>query len=294
MKEVFSYKNVAAQTEKLAARTGVPKHWSKRKNEKFDVHEICVFFVFFCIEEKSYRRFIAFLVDSKTLNVEKEPHWTTLEKAFKRLPPRLLRKLEQESGKCKHKLRSLDPTYFQTTNPSASYLVRIGRKIDKYKGRKVSVVICPKCDLVPDVFLRAKERHGLKDVPELLPSFVDKDVLGDKEFDAESFHEQIAQVGGRAFVPPRRIETPIWRTKGQHRKWMKKKGLPKKYTLRAHSESNNHAVKTVFGHTLNGRTFWPQARNCYGKYLGYNLIRKDRQAIFIITFYRAPPFANFK
>ena len=287
MKEVFSYKNIASQMRWLVSRFGVPKHWSKKENEKYDVHLICVFFVFFCIENKSYRRFVSFLIESKTLNLKEEPHWTTIEKAFKRLPPRLLRKLEQESGKCKHKLRSLDPTYFQTTNPSASYCARIGRDMRKYKGRKVSVVVCPRCDLVPDVFLRAKERHGMKDIPELLESFADKNVLGDKEFDAERFHEQIARVGGRSFVPPKYLEVPIWKTKGEHRKKLKRKGLPKIYTLRAHSESNNHTIKAVFGHTLRGRTFWQQARNCYGKYIEYSLILKDRQAVFILTFYRA-------
>ena len=127
----------------------------------------------------------------------------------------------------------------------------------------------------------------MKDIPELLESFADKNVLGDKEFDAERFHEQIARVRGRSFVPPKYLEVPIWKTKGEHRKKLKRKGLPKIYTLRAHSESNNHAVKTIFDHTLRGRTFWQQARNCYGKYIGYNLILKDRQAAFALTFYRA-------
>ena len=148
-------------------------------------------------------------------------------------------------------------------------------------------MVCPRCDLVPDVFLRAKERHGMKDIPELLPGFEGKNVLADKEFDAEKFHEQIAQVGGHSFVPTKYPKVPIWRTKGKHRKELKRKGVPKFYTLRAHSESNNHAIKEVFGHTLRGPTFWQQARNCYGKYLAYNLILKDRQAVFILTFYRA-------
>jgi len=286
MKEVFSYKNIAEDTRHLVARMNVPPHWSKRKNEKFDVHLVCVFFVFFCIEDKSYRRFTAFLLESKTFDLEEEPHWTTIEKAFKRLPPELLRRLEQESGKCKHKLRSLDPTYFQTTNPSASYCARIGRDIRKFKGRKISVVVCPQCDLVPDVFIRAKERHGMKDVPELLSCFKNKNVIADKEFDAEHFYELVEAAGGTAFVPPKHMDVPIWRTKGTHRKKMKRKGVPKFYTLRSHSESNNHAVKEVLGHTLNGRTFWPQARNCYGKYLAYNLMLKDRmRTILNLTFY---------
>ena len=223
MKEVFSYKNVASATRVLVARLEVPKHWSKSKNEVFEVHLVCVLFVFFCIEGKSYRRFSSLLPELKCLTLPQEPHWTTLQKAFRRLPPRLLRRLEQESGKCKHKLRSLDPTYFQTQNPSASYLVRIRRTIDKYKGRKVSVVVCPRCDLVPDVFLRAKERHGMKDLPELLPSFEGKNVLGDKEFDAEHFHEQISSVRGKSFVPTKYPKVPIWRTKGLHRKKLKRK-----------------------------------------------------------------------
>lgn len=285
MKEVFSYKNIAIGIRQLAARLNVPKHWSRSQNEKFDVHQICVFFVFFSIEQKSYRNFIPFLFECKTFNLEKEPHWTTIQKAFARLPPSLLRKLEQESGKCKHKLRSLDPTYFQTTNPSAGYCARINRDMRKYKGRKVSVVVCPYCDLVPDIFLKAKERHGTKDVPKLLPSFANKNVIADKEFDSEKFHKQIENVGGRSFVPPKYLNVPIWRTKGEHRKKLKRKGLPKFFPLRAHSESNNHAVKTPFGHTLRGQTFWQQARNCYAKYIGYNLILKDREAVFNLTFY---------
>ncbi|HZX11872.1 MAG TPA: hypothetical protein VFE88_00235 [Candidatus Nanoarchaeia archaeon] len=89
------------------------------------------------------------------------------------------------------------------------------------------MVICPRCDLVPDVFLRTRERHGMKDIPELLPSFKRKNVLADKEFDAEKFHEQIARVGGRSFVPPKYLEVPIWRTKGEHRKKLKKKVFQK-------------------------------------------------------------------
>ena len=126
-KDVLSYNKLVAKTKKLVQRYNVPKHWSKTKNEKFDVHTVCILFVLFQIEQKDYRLFSGWLSVTTALGLPGVPHWTTLQNAFRRLPPRLIRSLMQLSGQCKDRVAALDPTYYQLTNPSKGYCRRINR-----------------------------------------------------------------------------------------------------------------------------------------------------------------------
>ena len=276
MSKQFGYNNLIIKVQRLAEDAKVPKHWSKTCNETFDVHTICLLFVLSQIEQKDYRLFSAWLEIAPALGLKRVPHWTTLQKAFQRLPPRLVRKLMQLSGHCKDRTISLDPTYYQLANPSEGYCKRIKRDSRKDKLRKVSVVCGTMSNMVLDVYLKAEERHGTKDVPELMKSgcFKNKIVLADKEFDSEKFHEQIEEAGGRSIVPLRNNKNvPYHRIKGRHSKALSRKPLSRTYRSRVRSESNNSAVKRIFSPVLRGKTFWQQARDVYGKYLAYNLIQ---------------------
>ena len=135
-KGVLSYNKLVFRTRRLVEKYAVPRHWSKTKNERFDVHTICVLFVLFQIEQKDYRLFSAWLAITHALGLPNVPHWTTLQKAFTRLPPKLIRNLVQLSGKCKDKIQALDPTYYQTTNPSIGYCKRTGRDTRREKNKK--------------------------------------------------------------------------------------------------------------------------------------------------------------
>ena len=272
---ILSYNKLVARTYRLVRRYGVPYHWSKTKNEKFNVHTVCVLFVLFEIEQKDYRLFAGWLSIATALGLPDVPHWTTLQKAFKRLPPRLIRALVQLSGKCKDKIAALDPTYYQLTNPSKGYCRRIDRDPRRDALRKASVVVTTTNKKVLDVYITARERHGMKDVPHLIRSATcaDRRILADKEFDAESYHQAAEDAGGTSIVHLRKKHAPIWRIKGIHRKRLARKGIPKVYRLRVAAEANNSAVKRRFSSVLRGRTFWQQARDLYGKYLAYNLSR---------------------
>lgn len=273
--EVLSYNKLVSKTQELVKKHKVPEHWSKTKNEKFNVHTICVLFVLFQIEQKDYRLFSAWLDITPLLGLKDVPHWTTIQKAFSRLPPRLLRSLVQLSGKCKDKTQALDPTYFQLSNPSVGYCKRINRDFRREITRKATIVVTKESKLVADAFIKAKERHGMKDIPVIAKSgcFKKRTTLADKEFDSENFHETVEESGGKSIVPTRNENVPIWRTKGTHRKKLKRK-LPKIYRFRSScSESNNSSIKRRFSPVLKGKNFWQQARSFYGKYLAYNLTR---------------------
>ena len=274
-KGVLSYNKLVFRTRRLVEKYAVPRHWSKTKNERFDVHTICVLFVLFQIEQKDYRLFSAWLAITPALGLPNVPHWTTLQKAFTRLPPKLIRNLVQLSGKCKDKIQALDPTYYQATNPSIGYCKRTGRDPRREKTRKATVVVTKKHKLVADVFVGAKERHGMMYISQIATSgcFKDRTTLADKEFDSEEFHQLIDDEGGKSIVPPKNKKVPVWRTRGEHRKKLKRR-LPVIYRFRSScSESNNSAVKRRFSPVLRGRTFWQQARDLYDKYLAYNLSR---------------------
>jgi len=286
-KDVLSYNKLIVKTRRLVKRHKVPKHWSKTKNEKFDVHTVCVLFVLFQIEQKDYRLFSGWLSITTALGLPNAPHWTTLQKAFKKLPIKLIRELMQISGKCKDRIIALDPTYYQLTNPSKGYCKRINRDPRKDKLRKASVVVTTNKKKVLDVVIKARERHGMKDIKKFNKNiFKDRTTLADKEFDAESFHQHIADAGGKSIVPPKYLDVPVWRTKGKYRKELKRKGIPKIFRKRVLSESNNSSVKRRFSSVLRGKTFRQQARDLYGKYLAYNLSR-DCFLLIKKTFYKA-------
>jgi len=66
-KGVLSYNKLVFRTRRLVEKYAVPRHWSKTKNERFDVHTICVLFVLFQIEQKDYRLFSAWLAITPAL-----------------------------------------------------------------------------------------------------------------------------------------------------------------------------------------------------------------------------------
>jgi len=269
---VLSYNKLVAKTKKLVEKCGIPYHWSKTENEKFDVHTICILFVLFEIEQKDYRLFSGWLSITTALGLKDVPHWTTLQKAFKRLPPRLIRRLMQLAGKCKDHIAALDTTYYQLSNPSSGYCRRIGRNPVKDRLRKASVIVTTNKKKVLDVVMTAKECHGMKHIPKFDKQvFNGRTVLADKEFDAESFHQTIENAGGKSIVPVKHMEVPIWRTKGEHRKELKRKGIPRIFNKMVMSKTNNSAVKRRFSPVLKGNSYMQQLRDLYGKYLAYNI-----------------------
>src|SRR3989338_6868039 len=48
---------LVGNTFKFLRNHDVPRHWSRTKNEKYDVHLMIVLYVLFCMADKSYKRF---------------------------------------------------------------------------------------------------------------------------------------------------------------------------------------------------------------------------------------------
>ena len=269
---------VVEKTFRFLRHQDVPRHWSKTKNEKYDVHLMLVLYVLFCMADRSYKRFWRLLESCPptTLKLDSLPNESTLWRAWRRIPPRFLRKLVQLSGKGgRDKVGALDPTFFQITKPSMSYCKRTKRNPLKEPNRKVTIVTGTRSMRILDaVISKDSHRHGLNDIPKLMGDWVrGKTVTADKEFDAEErFHQLVIKAGGKGVVPLRKKTTAVHRTKGSRRKQLRLKWPGRSYHRQPMAETANSMLKRGMGDTLRGNTVWQQARHFYAKCFTHNML----------------------
>lgn len=275
--------NVVATVFRVLRRWRVPEHWSKRRNEKYSVHLMIALLVLFCLSDKSYRRFTRLLHDSPptALLGYVLPPRSTLWEAWRRIPPRLLRRLVQFSGKGgRDKLGALDPTHFEISRPSVSYCKRTKRNLMRDPNRKVTIVTGTRSLRILDaVLFKDYRRHGLDDIPKLMNEWVKgKTVAADMEFDAEvRFHQAVLQAGGKGVVPLRHKDVPVWRTNGARRKQLRRRWPGRSYRRRSLAETANSMLKRGMGTTLRGRTVGQQARHFYAKCFTHNILMRCPQ-----------------
>ena len=274
---------VVEKTLIFLKRHDVPKHWSKTRNELYDVHLMIGLYVLYCMADKSYRRFRRLLQSCPptSLNLDTVPSFTTMWRAWRRIPPRLLRELIQLSGRGgRDRVAALDPTHFQITKPSMSYCKRTKRNPLREPNRKVSVVTGTRSLRIIDAVIhKDSHRHGLDDLAEIAgPWMQNKTVVADTEFDAEErFHEIVISFGGKGVAPLRHKVIPIWRTRGARRKELRRKWLGRSYRRRPLAETLNSMLKRGMSARLRGRTVWQQARHFYAKCLAHNLMMRSQK-----------------
>jgi len=265
---------------KFLKKHDVPRHWSKTKNEAYDVHLMCALYALFCLADRSYERFEKLVEPSmkELFGLSKTPDSSTMWRAWRRIPPSFLRKLVQLSGKGgRDKVGALDPTHFQISRPSVAYCKRTKRKLEREPNRKITIVTGTRSLRILDaVISKDHHRNGLDDIPKLMNSWVKgKTVAADTEFDAEErFHQLVLAAGGKGVVPLRHKNIPVHRTKGSRRKQLRRKWPGRSYRRRVLTETANSMIKRGMGETLRGCTVWQQARHFYAKCFAHNMLMR--------------------
>ncbi len=271
---------VVEKTFKFLRKHDVPEHWSKTKNEKYNVHLMIVLYVLFCMADKSYKRFRQLVKSCPPLSLKLKsfPDSSTLWRAWRRIPPRFYRKLVQLSGKGgRDKCVALDPTHFQISSPSVAYCKRTKRKLEREPNRKVTIATGTRSLRIIDaVIFKYHKRSGLDDLEKILGGWVKgKTVVADTEFDAEErFHEKVIELGGKGVAPLRHKGIPVHRTNGSRRKQLRRKWPGRSYHRRPLSETDNSMLKRGMGETLRGRTVGQQARHFYMKCFTHNILMR--------------------
>jgi len=271
---------VVEKTFKFLRKHDVPEHWSKTKNEKYNVHLMIVLYVLFCMADKSYKRFRQLVKSCPPLSLKLKsfPDSSTLWRAWRRIPPRFYRKLVQLSGKGgRDKCVALDPTHFQISSPSVAYCKRTKRKLEREPNRKVTIATGTRSLRIIDaVMFKYHKRSGLDDLEKILGDWVKgKTVVADTEFDAEErFHEKVIGLGGKGVAPLRHKDIPVHRTNGSRRKQLRRKWPGRSYHRRPLSETDNSMLKRGMGETLRGKTVGQQARHFYMKCFTHNILMR--------------------
>ena len=265
------------KTFKFLRNNDVPRHWSKTNNEKYDVHLMLVLYALFCLADKSYRRFRR-LIEScppTNLKLKQVPSISTMNRAWRRIPPRYFRLLVQLSGKGgRDRCVALDPTHFQITSPSLAYLKRAKRNPFREPNRKVTIATGTRSlRIINAVIYKYAKRSGLDDLRKILGSWVNgRTIVADTEFDAEDrFHQEIIALGGKGVAPLRHKNIPIRRTHGSRRKELRRKWPGRSYHRRPLTETANSMLKKGLGDILRGNTVWQQSRHFYMKCFTHNM-----------------------
>lgn len=255
---------------RLFKAAGNPRYVHHMGPKKFQTWTLCLGIIVKQVYRLSYRRVMRFLDEHYNLKV----HWTTFQKAAKRLPKQLWQSLlagTVDPGIVE--LAAADGTGFSRTNPSHYFLKRIDR--DGPIGRPVQAITL--VDVGKRKFLSvnfyAKPGHEARRVPYLhRQSHVKiETLLMDKGFDAEWLHQWLDENGTFSVAPARKNCH-----RGKHRKQMRDCIDWCLYWQRNIVESLFSALKRLFGSTISSKHIKTQTAELFCRLIAYNLGYRPR------------------
>ncbi len=220
---------------KLLELISFPKHFSKYSKKTFDNWQLFALLVLRQKSRKSYDDFVTEWLPCCTvildyLKLDRVPSASCLKRFAKRLKAywahSLLGKIP-ELAKLKELIVGMDGTTNSTKYGSRHYYHRIGVKLKKKDSVKWVSVVDLIHQLILVIKIRKKARHDNVDFKPSMrkarKATTIKRGIGDKAFDKEKNYEFFEEEIGEEFIAPvRNKDVPIWRTKGQHRKKLKK------------------------------------------------------------------------
>jgi transposase len=251
--------------ERLYKRAGNPRWLHHFGPKKFETWILCLGIVIKQVYRLSYRRTAKFIDEYYGINL----HYTTLQKAAKRLPKWLWQSLLSSTIDVNEiYLAAVDGTGISRTNASTYYLKRIDRKGKTKRPIQTIAMI----DVKERKFLSANffaKPHGeAKRVPTLhRQSPITPDVLlMDKGFDAEWLHQWLNDNGTFSVAPVRKNCR-----RGRHRKIMRDCMDWCLYWQRNIVESLFSAIKRLFGSAISSKTIKTQTAELFCRLIAYNI-----------------------
>lgn len=248
-----------------------------------------------------YRKLEALLRDTPDLCAEiglyKVPHFTTFQKAAKRLlDSRLAKRLlattvsvgiETKLIKRRNQLVAVDGTGFESRHVSSYFMKRVRTANSaEYTARKR----CrdhPKagvlCDSSSHMILSVVPARGpspdIKYLRRLLGNMPEsiriRTLLADAGYDGEWVHEFVrSELGGRTIIPPKIGRPTNKPPKGRWRRVMKQrfKRMKNKYGQRWQIETVNSMIKRLMGSAMRARCYWSQCREITLRAISLNVM----------------------
>ena len=250
---------------RLLKAAGYPRWIHQFGPKKFQTWILCLGLIIKQIYQLSYRRAMKFLDEYYAIKL----HWTTLQKAAKRLPKAIWQSLLSATISSENVyLAAADGTGFSRSGPSYHFLKRIDR--DGPVGKPIQAITMIDVEkrkfLAGDFFVKP---HGeAKRIPTLhTKSPVKPEVLLlDKGFDAEWLHQWLNKHGTFSVAPVRKNCR-----RGKHRKLMKNCMDWCLYWQRNIVESLFSAIKRLFGNTIKSQKSPMINAEMFCRLIAYNI-----------------------
>jgi len=287
-----SPKAVARAAYAVARRT-LPAHNHKFSPKRFTQPQLFVCLVLKVFYQTDYRGIVAILADSpdlcETFRLSRVPHFTTLQKASRRLLRfRIANELLHNSVKTFHKrttvtLAAVDSTGLEARHISRYFVRRRRSKaLETYENThyrrwpKLAVV----CDCRNHLILSAITTRGPsvdvnqfeKTMTPAINRYTLKHILADAGYDSESNHRLAREQHGiRSTIPPKHGRPTTKPFRGQYRRLMQQRFNRRTYGQRWQVETVFSMIKRNQGDVLRSRTYWSQNREMLLKVLTHNI-----------------------
>ncbi len=274
----------------IIKRARVPPYLHCKSNHMYTVWQHLILLTLRQYESKSYRRFTSFLEECfgicESLDLSKIPHYTTLQKASTRLDVAMLQKILESfvmNMKIKSMFAGIDATGFGHGQSSYYYTKRA--KLRR-KFVKMSAISDMKSQIICAIKIRHRTRHdGIDFVPLLQKAnrIIPIDtVVADKGYDSERNHVESDSLGIVSIIPPRYEYVPVYKTRGYHRKRLKRYGYDESlYHQRNKTETIFSVIKKMFGENVTSRKISTQNRELFHRVIAYNVYRITRNNLLI-------------
>ncbi|HXG74120.1 MAG TPA: IS5 family transposase [Candidatus Nitrosotenuis sp.] len=291
------YVRMARAMMQIIKRARIPPYLHRKSNHVYKVWQHLVLLVLRQYEAKSYRRFVDFLHEcigvQQFLGLSRIPHYTTIQKAAARLTHGMLIKILESfvlHARIRKMFAGIDSTGLSHGQASYYYTKRFRLR---RKFVKVSVCADMRQQLICGVKVRHRFRHDSVDFAPLLQHASNLvpvgTVVADRGYDSERNHVVAEGLGiRRSIIRPKHENLQVYRTKGFHRKMMKRNFDWDSYHQRSKAETIFSVIKRMLGEDILSRYILTQNRETVYRMIAYNCYRITRDYLAILgVFYRA-------
>ena len=300
VKKSLEYKLVKQAV--ITSKRVLPPYSSKFSKRKYKQYQLFVILLYKAWINVSYRDVIEILSSNPTfvslLSLSDIPHFTTIQKFCKRVSMKLITSVFNKVVKSFLDLLGniiiIDSTGFSVNYHSFYYDKRLndfGKKV-KRKYVKTTIIVDDKSQIILAFDVHFGEIHDSKEFKKTLENMDSeviakfKIIIGDKGYDSEENHVIAKRYDLLAIIPVRNEDVPIYRTKGENRKRMKKH-LPEEYKRRSIVETVHSAIKRKSGSFIRSRIPELTEKEIALKIIAYNIRRTIilNNSIFIFYYF---------
>jgi hypothetical protein len=243
---------------------GIPRWMHRFGPKKFTTYQLILGLVVRAKWARTYRDAARFLDEYHGISM----HWTTLQKAAKRLPQWAWHAVMRATASIESMLAAIDSTGFSRTNPSAHYLHRIDGQVPVVPIKVSALVDCDSRRVLA-ARVRVRPAHEVRDVAGLLWQAARRPwaVVMDKAYDSQPLHERLDRAGVWSITPPR-----TGCRHGRHRVMLRDAFPAAEYAQRNIIEAVFKSIKTRFGGHVRSRTARTVRAEVFARIITYNLL----------------------